>query len=87
MSWCSDTPEDEVISLFAGLLGYPDMTLTHKENMTDLHVYTYIHTYTKIIHTHTQISNRKKKHKCRHDEPWRCRQTDKSLVKVSQMRR
>jgi hypothetical protein len=31
-----------------------------------------------------QISNRKKKHKCRHDEPWRCRQTDESLVKASQ---
>ena len=58
--------------------------ILNKENMTDLHVYTYIHTYTKIIHTHTQISNRKKQHKCRHDEPWICRQTDESLVKASQ---
>jgi hypothetical protein len=30
--------------------------ILNKENMTDLHVYTYIHTYIKIIHTHTQIS-------------------------------
>jgi hypothetical protein len=30
------------------------------------------------------LSNRKKKHKCHHDEPWRCRQTDESLVKESQ---
>jgi hypothetical protein len=52
--------------------------------MTDLHVYTYIHIYTKIIHTHTQVSNRKKKHKCCLDEPWRCGQTDESLVKASQ---
>ena len=58
--------------------------LPHKENMTDLHVYTYIRTYTKIIHTHTQISNGKKKHKCRQDEPLRCRQTDESLVKASE---
>jgi hypothetical protein len=28
MSWCSDAPEDEVISLFAGLLDNPDMTLS-----------------------------------------------------------
>ena len=28
MSWCSDAPEDETISLFAGLLGNPDMTLS-----------------------------------------------------------
>ena len=27
MSWCSDAPEDEAISLFAGLLTNPDMTL------------------------------------------------------------
>ena len=29
MSWCSDAPEDEAISLFAGLLVNPDMTLSH----------------------------------------------------------
>ena len=29
MSWCSDAPEDEAISLFAGLLANPDMTLSH----------------------------------------------------------
>jgi hypothetical protein len=28
MSWCSDAPEDESISLFAGLLAKPDMTLS-----------------------------------------------------------
>jgi hypothetical protein len=28
MSWCSDAPEDEAISLFAGLLANPDMTLS-----------------------------------------------------------
>jgi hypothetical protein len=28
MSWCSDSPEDEAISLFAGLLANPDMTLS-----------------------------------------------------------
>ena len=61
--------------------------ILNKENMTDLHVYTYIHTYTKIIHTHTKISNEKKKHKCRQDEPLRCRQTDESLVKASEAMR
>ena len=28
MSWCSDAPEEEAISLFAGLLPNPDMTLS-----------------------------------------------------------
>ena len=28
MSWCSDAPEDESISLFAGLLGNPDVRLS-----------------------------------------------------------
>ena len=28
MSWCSDAPEDEVISLFAGLLANPDVPLS-----------------------------------------------------------
>jgi hypothetical protein len=28
MSWCSDAPEDETISLFEGLLANPDMTLS-----------------------------------------------------------
>jgi hypothetical protein len=28
MSWCSDAPEDGAISLFAGLLAIPDMTLS-----------------------------------------------------------
>jgi len=28
MSWCSDAPEDEAISLFAGLLANPDMRLS-----------------------------------------------------------
>ena len=60
--------------------------ILNKENMTDLHVYTYIHTHTKIMYTQTQISHRKKKHKCCHDEPWRCRQTDKWLMKTSQTR-
>jgi hypothetical protein len=27
MSWCSDAPEDEAISLFAGLLANPDVSL------------------------------------------------------------
>jgi hypothetical protein len=31
MSWCSDAPEDEAISLFAGLLANPDMTLSLRE--------------------------------------------------------
>ncbi len=34
MSWCSDAPEDEAISLFAGLLANPDVRLslqTHRE--------------------------------------------------------
>jgi hypothetical protein len=53
--------------------------------MTILHVYTYIHTNTKILHTHTQISYRKKRHKCCHDELWRCRKTDESLVKALQV--
>jgi hypothetical protein len=29
MSWCLHTPEDEAISLFAGLLANPDMRLSH----------------------------------------------------------
>jgi len=29
MSWCSDAPEDEAISLFAGLLANPDVRLSH----------------------------------------------------------
>jgi hypothetical protein len=32
MSWCSDAPEDEAISLFAGLLANPDMTLSPCSN-------------------------------------------------------
>jgi hypothetical protein len=28
MYWCSDVPEDEAISLFAGLLANPDVTLS-----------------------------------------------------------
>jgi hypothetical protein len=28
MSWCTDTPEDEAISLFAGLLANPDVPLS-----------------------------------------------------------
>ncbi len=30
MSWCSDAPEDEAISLFAGLLANPDVRLSQK---------------------------------------------------------
>jgi hypothetical protein len=30
MSWCSDAPEDEATSLFAGLLANPDMRLSLK---------------------------------------------------------
>jgi hypothetical protein len=29
MSWCSDAPEDETISLYAGLLVNPDVPLSH----------------------------------------------------------
>ncbi len=32
MSWCSDAPEDEAISLFTGLLANPDMTLNQGVN-------------------------------------------------------
>ena len=32
MSWYSDAPEDEAISLLAGLLANPDMTLSLREN-------------------------------------------------------
>jgi hypothetical protein len=35
MSWCSDAPEDEAISLFAGLLANPDMTLSLTEFITN----------------------------------------------------
>ncbi len=28
MSWCTDAPEDETISLFAGFLANPDVPLT-----------------------------------------------------------
>jgi hypothetical protein len=28
MSWCADAPEDEAISLFAGLLANPDVSLS-----------------------------------------------------------
>ncbi len=30
MSWCSDAPEDEAISLFAGLLDNPDVRLSQE---------------------------------------------------------
>ncbi len=36
MSWCSDAPEDEAISLFAGLLANPDMTLNPPFLLLDL---------------------------------------------------
>ena len=37
MSWCSDAPEDEAISLFAGLLANPDMTLSpHTKTLEEL---------------------------------------------------
>jgi hypothetical protein len=29
-SWCTDAPEDEVISLFAGLLANPDVPLSRQ---------------------------------------------------------
>jgi hypothetical protein len=32
MSWCSDAPEDEAISLFAGLLANPDVRLSQSLN-------------------------------------------------------
>ena len=35
LSWCSDAPEDEAISLFAGLLANPDVRLS-------LHRHSYI---------------------------------------------
>jgi hypothetical protein len=47
----SSLQNDNVVNVF----------ILNKENMTDLHVYTHINTYTNIIHTHTQISYRKKK--------------------------
>ena len=35
MSWCSDAPEDEAISLFAGLLANPDVRLSLKLMFAD----------------------------------------------------
>ena len=35
MSWCSDAPEDEAISLFAGLLDNPDVRLSLRESLDD----------------------------------------------------
>ncbi len=37
MSWCSDAPEDEAISLFAGLLVNPDMTLRQGQYYSQLY--------------------------------------------------
>ncbi len=36
MSWCTDAPEDEAISLFAGLLANPDMTLSRLRILENL---------------------------------------------------
>ncbi len=33
MSWCSDAPEDEAMSLFAGLFANPDVPLSLKEKI------------------------------------------------------
>jgi hypothetical protein len=66
---------DKVVNVF----------ILNTENMTVLHVYTYIHTYSKMVHTHTQKSYRMKRHKCCHDKLWRCRKTDESLMKALQV--
>ncbi len=34
MSWCTDAPEDEAISLFAGLLANPDVPLSRRTSRT-----------------------------------------------------
>jgi hypothetical protein len=34
MSWCSDAPEDEAISLFAGLIPNPDVSLSLRRYLT-----------------------------------------------------
>jgi hypothetical protein len=36
MSWCSDAPEDEAISLFAGLLANPDVRLSPGETRSSI---------------------------------------------------
>jgi hypothetical protein len=41
MSWCSDAPEDEAISLFAGLLANPDVSLSPQcKDKTEVSVFT-----------------------------------------------
>ncbi len=42
-------PEDEAISLFAGLFGNPDVTLSQCTKHIDVYMYTHTHTHT---HTH-----------------------------------
>jgi hypothetical protein len=37
MSWCSDAPEDEAISLFAGLLANPDVRLSRGQKQSTPH--------------------------------------------------
>ena len=38
MSWCSDAPEDEVISLFPGLLANPDVPLSLPTNVVFIQI-------------------------------------------------
>ena len=51
MSWCSDAPEDEVISLYAGLLTNPDVPLS-------LHVYVYVYVCTHMyMYMYVRVSH------------------------------
>ncbi len=53
-------------------------SLNLPQNISVLHVYTYIHICTQIKHTHTEISYRRKTHNCCHDEQWRFGTVDES---------
>ena len=62
MSWCSDAPEDEAISLFAGLLANPDVPLSQVKLMYNLFFQTSltlnideIPTHLCVPHLDTQI--------------------------------
>jgi hypothetical protein len=55
MSWCSDAPEDEANSLFAGLLANPDVPLSPRP-MCMRALYSLSMSSTHVIHTSAAVA-------------------------------
>jgi hypothetical protein len=55
MSWCSDAPEDEAISLFAGLLANPDVSLIPHVHKTPYQLFREVRGGTKYIRSRSHI--------------------------------